>query len=388
MRVLIDVKLLGKGGTTGVSGYAKEVVSGLLSGTKHEYRLFYNGYSMNPLPQEWLSNPKVSVLNWHIPNKLFHLTTRLFNFPSLAKQKNIDLVFSPHFHILPSGDIPRVVTFHDLSFIHYPQFFSPKQRVWHWWQNYATQARQATHIVAVSEYTKADLVNILKIPPEKITVIYSGIGKEFKKISQDDPVLLQYKLKQNLHKPFFLFVGTLEPRKNIPTLIKAFALLKQNPQFKNFELIIVGRPGYKASEVYAEVNRSGCAEDIRFLNNVSDEQRPILYNLSHAFVFPTFFEGFGFPPLEAQACGTPVVASDRTSLPEILGDTALYFNPWKTAELAQQMERVATDPKLRQTLIQQGLANAKKFTWQKAAKQLDEVFRHSDPPNGGEESKV
>lgn len=359
MRILIDAKLLGKGGTTGVSGYTKEMVSALLKETNHDYRLFYNGFNMNPLPSEWLNNPRVSTLNWHIPNKLFHLTSRMFNFPSLRSQKDIDLIFSPHFHLLPSGNIPRVITFHDLSFIHYPQFFSPKQRIWHWWQNYAKQAREAKHIIAVSEYTKADLVNILKIPAEKITVIYSGISHDFKKITKTDS-----------GRPYFLFVGTLEPRKNIPTLIKAFALLKQDPKFKDYELVIAGRPGYNAP-----ILRQGFeGQAVRFLSNVNDSERTLLYNQARAFVFPSWFEGFGFPPLEAQACGTPVIASDRTSLPEILGNSALYFNPWKIAELADLMAKVATDNKLRQTLIEKGLENVKKFTWENSAKQLNKVF--------------
>ena len=363
MRILIDAKLLGKGGTTGVSGYTKEVVSSLLANTSHDYRLFYNGFNMNPLPEAWLRNPRVSVLNWHIPNKLFHLTSRLFSLPSLAGQKDIDLIFSPHFHLLPSGTIPRVITFHDLSFIHHPQFFSPKQRVWHWWQNYAKQARAAKHIIAVSEFTKSDLVNILKIPAEKITVIYSGIGDEFRKIAHDVA-----------QRPYFLFVGTVEPRKNIPTLIKAFTLLKQDPQFRDYELIIAGRPGYQATKVHAAAEESSARADIRFLENVADSDRPLLYNMARVFVFPTFFEGFGFPPLEAQACGTPVVASDRTSLPEILGDSALCSDPWKTAELARQMARAATDEQLRKQLIDKGLVNAKRFSWQQAAQQLSSVF--------------
>ena len=142
-------------------------------------------------------------------------------FGVLPLEKGEDLIFSPHFHLLPSGKIPRVITFHDLSFIHYPQFFSPKQRIWHWWQNYAKQARAASHIIAVSKFTKSDLVRILQIPQEKITVMYSGVGTEFKKIPPTDPKLAHYKLMNQLTKPFFLFLGTLEPRKNIPTLIKA-----------------------------------------------------------------------------------------------------------------------------------------------------------------------
>lgn len=364
MRILIDAKLLGKGGTTGVSGYTKEMVSALLANTPHDYRLFYNGFNMNPLPTEWLNNPRVSTLNWHIPNKLLQVIMKIPPaFGVLPLEKGEDLIFSPHFHLLPSGNIPRVVTFHDLSFIHYPQFFSPKQRIWHWWQNYAKQAREARHIIAVSEYTKADLVNILKIPAEKITVIYSGISSEFKKLSTENLELRT--------RPYFLFVGTLEPRKNIPTLIKAFTLLKKDPQFKDYELVIAGRPGYRSGEYFGSRTSPS---SVRFLNNVSDSDRPLLYNNARVFVFPSFFEGFGFPPLEAQACGTPVIASDRTSLPEILGDSALYFNPWKIGELAELMAKVATDNKLHQTLIARGLENVKKFTWESSAKQLNKVF--------------
>ena len=377
MRILIDTKLLGKGGTTGVSGYTREMVEALLTYSEHEYRLFYNGLHMNPLPQEWLSNPRISVLNWHIPNKIFHLTTRLFNWPSLDSQKDIDLIFSPHFHLLASKKIPRIITFHDLSFIHYPQFFSPKQRLWHWWQQYAKQARAASHIIAVSKFTKSDLVRILQIPQEKITVMYSGVGTEFKKIPPTDPKLAHYKLMNQLTKPFFLFLGTLEPRKNIPTLIKAFSLLKNNPHFKEYQLVIAGRPGYKASGIYKTARESPARGDIRFLPNVSDLERPLLYNCARVFVFPSWFEGFGFPPLEAQACAVPVIAADRTSVPEILGSCALYANPWKPTEFAEQLMKLETDSALRQRLISAGITNAKRFTWEKAARQMTEIFQSS-----------
>lgn len=375
MRILVDVKLLGRGQTTGISGYTKEVVTALLEHTTDEYRLFYNGFKLNPLAEEWLNNPRISVLNWHIPNKLFHLTTRLFNWPNLNQQKDIDLIFSPHFHLLAKSTLPRVITFHDISFIHYPQFFSLKQRLWHWWQNYAKQADSAASIVSVSDYTKSDLVRFLKIPPEKITTIHSGIGSEFKKLDPHDPRLGEFRKNRSLERPFFLFLGTLEPRKNIPLLIKAFSLVKTDPRFKDYELVIAGRPGFKAHEVYKMAAESPFRSNIRFLDDVADTERVLLYNLARVFVFPSFFEGFGFPPLESQACGTPVVAASRTSLPEILGSSALYTSPWLANELSEQMMQAALTVSVREKLITTGLSNAKKFTWRQAALELSKVFK-------------
>jgi glycosyltransferase involved in cell wall biosynthesis len=311
-----------------------------------------------------------------MPNKLFQLTTRLFAFPSLGSQKDLDLVFSPHFHGLASAKIPRIITMHDISFLHYPQFFSLKQRLWHWWQDYALQAKSAKHIIAVSEYTKSDLIKYLNIPEKNISVIYSGIGPEFKKIPQNDPELTNYQLTNGLTNPFFLFVGTLEPRKNLPTLIKAFALFKQNPKFSEYNLVIAGKPGYKAELIHETAKKSCVEADIKFFENVLDCERPLLYNLATAFVFPSWFEGFGFPPLEAQACGTPVIASDRTSIPEILGDSAIYFSPWNISELAGKMEIIATDKILRQNLIEKGQGNVKKFTWERTVNELNIVFEN------------
>lgn len=382
MKITIDIRLLTKGGRTGIPGYTHELTDTLIKNySNHTFTLFYNGWSRQPLPEPWRKAQNVRIIESGIPNRLLDVYFKFggkipppVNDGVLPLEKGEGVIFSPHFNLLPASpsqggpqsSTPRIITFHDLSFIHYPQFFSLKQRLWHRWQNWASQAKQAAHIIAVSEYTKSDLVNFLKIPEEKITVIYSGIGPEFLMPNT-------YHLSPKT-RPYFLFLGTMEPRKNIRVLIKAFDLVKQDVRFKDHELVIAGRPGYRAKEVYKTAAESPYSENIRFLSNVSDTDRMNLYSNARAFVFPSWFEGFGFPPLEAQACGVPVIASDRTSLPEILGSSALYFSPWRTGELADQMKRIETDSKVRDNIVSAGAANVKKFTWLAAAAKLMNIF--------------
>jgi glycosyltransferase involved in cell wall biosynthesis len=300
----------------------------------------------------------------HIPNRLLNLSFGFLNRPQPAVLQKTEVILSPNLDILPQTQAPRVITFHDLSFIHYPEFFSPKDHAWHRLQHYAKQAQAATRIIAVSEFTKQDLINILKLPAEKIDVVYSGINCSFRQISPQSPELTNYQQAHQLTRPFILYLGSLEPRKNLPLLIKAFTELKKQRQFNDYELVFAGRPGYRANEIMSLAHQSPVSKDIRFLGSVADEDRVFLYNLARVFVFPSWFEGFGFPPLEAQACGTPVIASNRSSLPEILGESALLVDPWKVHELAKAISSIESDSKMRDTIIAAGLQNANRFSWQ------------------------
>jgi len=172
-----------------------------------------------------------------------------------------------------------------------------------------------------------------------------------------------------------LYVGALEPRKNISGIIKAFNLLKQNSAFNDLELFIVGPKGWLYNMIFKEARRSPHASDIRFWGSASLSEILYLYNCASAFVYPSFFEGFGFPPLEAQACSLPVIASNRASLPEILGNSALLIDPWRTDEMVMAIEAVLTDNTLRDLLIERGLQNVKRFDWNKTAEELIDVFK-------------
>ncbi len=365
MRILIDVRVLGRDRKAGIPIYIKELTSRLIAAADHQFELFYPGLRKQPLPADWLVRKNVSALDWPIPNKLFDLSSHLFAKLAISSYTNAEIIFSPHLNILTKGKLARVLTVHDLSFLHYPQFFSRRQRIWHWLQYWQKQIQEADHVIAVSEYTKADLIQALQVPEKKITVVYSGISPTFQPLEPGDPRILKCQKKYMFRAPYILYLGAIEKRKNLQLLVAAFNTLRADPRFKAHQLVIAGAPGYGGHEVLAAARCSSAASAIHFLSRVTDEDRIFLYNGAEAFVYPSFFEGFGFPPLEAQACGVPVIASNRTSLPELLNDSALFVDPWKPAELASALTGVLSDAELRAKLIQKGRANSARFRWEK-----------------------
>ncbi|MFH1388123.1 MAG: glycosyltransferase family 1 protein, partial [Patescibacteria group bacterium] len=228
------------------------------------------------------------------------------------------------------------------------------------------------------------------IDSEKIKVIYSGVGKQFR------PNVIASEAKQscgknkiatssrlNVRTPrndmtdkyylpdkFILYFGTIEPRKNLIGLIKAFELLKD----KNIKLVIAGTKGWLYQDIFKTASQSKRKKDIIFTGFVKEEDKPYLYNLAQSFVYPSFFEGFGFPPLEAMACGIPTIVSANSSLPEVVGDAALMVNPKNIDELAQAMETVSNDNKVRDQLIKKGLKQALRFSWEKCAQETLKVL--------------
>jgi len=378
MKILMDIRLLARGGTTGISGYTQDLLQALFElDSENQYQLFYNAFRKKSLPVAWYHKSNVTILERRIPNRLLDLSFRVLNGPKLPEFRAADLVFSPHFMLTPPVKTPHVITFHDLSFLHHPQFFSNKQHVWHWLQNYKVQAERAAHIIAVSEFTKFDLIKLLGVPEKKITVIQSGVNEEIKHLYKDTEFQESLHKKYQFEWPYFLSLGTIEPRKNILALIRAFSFLKEDPAFKFHKLIVAGKKGFGFEDVAKEAKQSKYSSDILFLHSVPDEDRVYLYTWARAFIYPSFFEGFGFPPLEAQVCQTPVLASDRTSLPEILGDSALLFNPWSVTELTKKLFELETNETLREDLISRGTKNVERFNWSEAARKTREVFKQS-----------
>jgi len=373
-KILFDARLLIKGGASGIEGYTRSLLHTLLSIDKeHKYELFYNGFRKVPLT-EFLERGAL-VHDWRIPSKFFDASSKFLNWPKVDEVIETDLVFSPHFNILKLAHAPRVMTFHDLSFIHHPDFYSFRKNFWHWLQSCKEQAQEASKIIAMSDYTAADIAATFAIPHEKIVRVYSGINPMFHEISSDGEQFRMFIQERNLRKPFLLYLGTVEPRKNVPAVIRAFNLLKTLPELGEHELIIAGAYGWLYKETLREAGHSPYRGDIRFLGQVTDEERVFLYNLASVFVYPSFFEGFGFPPLEAQACGTPVVASNRTSLPEILGDSALLVDPWRVRDLADAIQTVLTKSRTQTSLRRRGLKNAARYTWKRSAAETIHVFK-------------
>ncbi len=375
MNILIDVRLLGRGGHSGVEEYTYQLVDHLLAlPTDNRFILFYNGFFFNPLPRHWFARPNVTVVNWHIPNRLLDLASRFLCAPAVDIRTGADIVFSPHLNIIVSRRAPRILTIHDLSFIHHPQFFTLRQRFWHFLQGYKNQARTADAVVVDSQFTARDVENTLAAHPSKIHCIYPGIGKTFTRGDRDETKLNAMLKKYGIALPYILFLGTLEPRKNITAVIRTFDAVKQDPRLSHLHLVIAGKPGWRYRAMEHEMRRSPHGHDIRCIGPVENEERVLLYTGASAFVYPSFFEGFGFPPLEALACGTPVIVSNRTSLPETTGGCALSVDPWRVGEFARALTVLVTDDALRARLVSCGRAHAATFSWQKTAHELLTLF--------------
>lgn len=386
MNIGIDLRVLARGTRTGVEEYTINLLSELLPlEPKINFKLFYNAYQKVQLNYPWLSLNNVQLKDFRIPNRLFFMAARYAHQPKIDKLLGgFDLYFNPHFFTAPlSVGSKKIITFHDLSFERYPGFFSRRKRLWQRFLMAAQQeAKKADKIIAVSRSTKDDLINLYGLEPGKIRVIYSGVGKQFRPIKNGSVALkltaqptVKLKKKYNLPDRFVLYFGTIEPRKNLIGLIKAFELLKrQGKRGSQIKLVIAGTNGWLYKDILKTAQESKYRRDIIFTGFIEDKDKPYLYNLAELFVYPSFFEGFGFPPLEAMACGLPTIVSHTSSLPEVVGQGALMIDPYNIDELAWAMEMALTDSNLKERLIKKGIAQAKKFSWSKCARQTLKVL--------------
>jgi len=372
VKILIDARLLSKGNSSGIEEYTKLLIDNILNIDEvNTYEFFTNGLLKSALPKEWMT--KAVVHSWSLPNKIFDVSAKFLNFPKIDSCLKFDLVFSPHFNNLPLKNTPRILTIHDLSFIHHPDFFSKRHKFWHYFQDIKKQINNAQMIIADSDFTKNDLINTLGISEEKIKRIYPGLSDKFKKISPSEIVLEKYKIK----KPYLLYLGTIEPRKNVSSVVAAFNILKSGKfkeSFKELNLVIAGQRGWLYEDVIKKINSSEHRKNIILTGKVENEDRVDIYNGAAVFVYPSFFEGFGFPSLEAQACGIPVVASNRTSLGELLGSSALLVDPWRVGDLAHAVEEILVNLNWQMYLVSSGFNNIKRFSWKKTAKDLISIF--------------
>jgi len=392
MKIGIDIRILGRGRRTGVEDYTINLLSNLIPLDKSiEYRLFYNGLRKPKLDHSFLKEPNVKLFVYRFPNRILDLFLRFLRFPHLDKILDVDVFFSPHFLLAPLLKAKGVVVFYDLSFIRFPEFFSFKKLLWHKTIYPKNQAKKADKIIAISQSTKNDLINLYGIDAKKVKVIYPGIDEKFKEINKKDPLLLGVKEKYDLPDRFVLYFGTIEPRKNLIGLIKAFEKIKSHSikkdninwqgiegkvkkskvvDFSDLKLVIAGIKGWLYDEVFEKVENSAFKNDIIFTDFINEEDKPYLYNLASVFVCPSFFEGFGLPPLEAMACGVPCIVSNKSSLPEVVGKGAIMINPYNIDEIALAIESVLLNQELKDELKRQGLKQAEQFNWKKSSKEF------------------
>ena len=288
---------------------------------------------------------------------------------------DIDLLHSPDFIPPFRGRFRRLITVHDLTFLYYPQFLTDASR-----RYYNDQIERAVyvadHISADSTNTKDDLVRRLNVPPEKVTVVLLAHDPRYKPLDATAcaPVLARHKLEPG----FILFTGTLEPRKNVTGLLTAYRALCDRPpsgSSRTPPLVLAGRRGWLYDEIFSRIAALKLEGCVRFVENAPNEDLVALYNAAALFVLPSFYEGFGLPVLEAMACGTPVVCSERGSLPQVAGDAALFIHPDDLNGLASAMKRALEDESLRAQMRERGLIQAAKFSWEKAARETLAIYR-------------
>ncbi len=265
---------------------------------------------------------------------------------------------------------PGVVTIHDLSFLFYPQGFRALNR---FYLRIFTRlsVRLARRVIAVSESTKRDIVQHYGLSPAKVDVVHNGVDPCFRRLPAEQ--VAGFRAKQGLPDRFILFVGTLEPRKNVERLIEAYARLpKARPP-----LILVGGKGWLYNGVFARMEALNLTDEVQFVGYVPAMDLPLWYNAAELFVYPSLYEGFGLPPLEAMACGTPVIASSASSLPEVVSQAGLLVDPTSTEALAAAMERVLADTDVQEKMRAAGLAQAGGFSWRETAKRTVDSYRRA-----------
>jgi glycosyltransferase involved in cell wall biosynthesis len=284
----------------------------------------------------------------------------------------LDLFHSPDFVLPPvAGGIPTLLTVHDLSFVHYPEVY-PAVLV-----NYLNRVvpwsiGRASHVLADSEATRRDLMAIWQVPEAKITVLYSGVDAQFWRKAEVEAITAVRTRYGLADTPYLLTVGTVQPRKNYQMLIRAFAPIAADWPHN---LIIAGGKGWLTESMLDEVVRQGLEGRVRFIGFVADADLPALYSGADLFLFPSLYEGFGLPLLEAMQCGVPVIASNASSLPEVAGETAVLLSPHDPAAWTDTLQTLLADPLRRERLAADGPARAAQFTWQSAARQLLQLYQ-------------
>lgn len=304
--------------------------------------------------------PRVTMLQ-RPGGRLSRLMTNQWHMPRLARSGGFDVVHYPA-NVGPLYPVKRtVLTIHDLSFLRHPEWFR-RERAAYYRRAVARSARLAARVLVVSPFTGHEVQDWLGLPPDRIDVTPNGVGTEFTPASAGDCAAIRRKYR--LPQRFFLYVGTLEPRKNVPRLIEAWTRIAGATET---DLVVAGRMGWKTEPIVATANKCPFKDRIHLPGYIEPEDLPSLLSAAQAFVWPSLFEGFGLPPLEAMACGTPVVTSNTAAMPETVGDAALMIDPLDVEALADAMQRLETNAELREILRVRGLARAASFTWRMCA---------------------
>lgn len=361
----------------GVERYVYHLVKTLLSrDDKNEYVLFfYSDLSPETIHKVKGHNSRVKIVKFFSSTSRIPLLDSHWRFSSILKKEKLDLAIFPA-NIIPFFYRRRsILVVHDLAIYLEPDWFPEKQ----WFSTHILvprSIRKANLIVAISESTKADLRNIFKVPEQKIKVIYPGVVAKNGYLEEERAKVIK---KFDIRGDYLLYIGTIEPRKNIFNLIKAFSNYIFENEEEKMSLVLAGVKGWKYQPIFQylnDINKRLTSSQIKYIGTVSNRERNILLKNCRAFIYPSLYEGFGFPVLEAMALSAPVITSDNSSLQEIAGDgAAILVSPEDIGEMRRAIKTVINDKYLRQQLISKGTLRAAEFTWDKTVEKFLEIIK-------------
>jgi glycosyltransferase involved in cell wall biosynthesis len=288
-----------------------------------------------------------------------------------VKKNNADIFFSPDGFIPRNLGIPTVAMVHDVAFLRYPEHLPARIRRFYakWMHRYLSEA---DHIITVSNFSKSELIAGYQLDPSKISVVNNGVTKTYKPVQEDEKTRVRDLVSNG--RPYFLYLGAIHPRKNILTLVRAFEQFKSSDT-SDHQLVLAGRPSWQSDTLAKAIQQSPYKNTIHLTGYIAEKQAPGLMASAEALVYPSLYEGFGLPLVEAMACGVPVICSNVSSLPEVAGGAALLFDPLDAGQLALQMQHVITDHSLRKEMIQLGFERVRYFSWDRAAEGIYTVLK-------------
>jgi glycosyltransferase involved in cell wall biosynthesis len=378
MKIGVDIRVLMDKQYSGVAEYSSILLRTILKQAQADsFTLFYNSHRDVRARIGNFDHPNLKIVKRAYPNKLFnYFFQQFFAWPKLDKAiGGSDVFWSPHINFSSfSDEAKHVLTIHDISFLRYPEFFNGRKNFWHRSLDLQNLVNRATKIVAVSENTRQDIIELLKVPENKVQTIYSGVNEiKFLATPSEEK---EFFLKHGLSKRFVFYLGTIEPRKNVAGLIYAYNRFRdENIKLVDVQLVLAGAKGWRNREIYRAWEQSPYRHDIKFLGYVSSREKELLYQKAEVFVYPSYYEGFGLPVLEAMARGVPVITSNVSSLPEVAGRAAITLNPYDINDIAKALELVINSDSLKKTLIEGGKQQAKLFSWEKTAKEYLLLFK-------------
>ena len=372
MRIAINTRFLLPQKMEGFGWYTYEIVRRIVKNhPEHEFFFFFD----RPFDNKFIFAENVTAIILNPPARhpfLFYIWFEN-SVRKALKKHNIDLFFSPDGYLSLKSDVKQINVIHDINFEHNPEdltWISQK----YYRRFFPKFAKKAEHILTVSEYSKNDIIQTYGVDSSKITSVWNGASDTFQPIKEEDKIAVR--LKYSAEKEYFLFVGALSPRKNLKRLIQAFEIFKKNSFSSDIQLLIVGEELWKKANHGIDIDES-IKTQIHFTGHIPLEELAKIMASAKLFTYVPYFEGFGIPLVEAMKCGTPILSGDRTSLPEVAGNAAVYCDPFNVDDIAEKMIDLSENPKLLAKLSQKGLERSKSFSWDISAEKVWEVIeRH------------